>query len=244
MASHPGRRGKGRTDKPISKTFSPKRSHSHLPSPGLPGRLLPVVMERKPRAEPRRQTWRCTAQGRKAKSRTSGWQIAHSISARSARLTFSKTRPCSPRCFLAFKFSQRPSHPHAPGLNEILSSWAPLRTHILGAAEEVWPRCFLAALSGITSHSDTRAWTHLLCLPKLVLRFERRGKQNSKRSSNGMRRTCEQWVEGAQRILLTETTNPSERTPSCLLRQARQPGRRASAHNTSKGASSQVSETN
>ena len=51
------------------------------------------------------------------------------------------------------------------------------------------------------SHSDTRAWTDLLCLPKLILRRERGSTQNSKRSSNNTRRMCEQWLEGARGTL-------------------------------------------
>ena len=34
-------------------------------------------------------------------------------------------------------------HPDALHLNEVLSSWVPLRTHIPKAAEEAWARCLL-----------------------------------------------------------------------------------------------------
>ena len=92
-ASHPGRRGKGKLDKPFGKTFSSKRYHSHLlnttisppppssllsptpqtpPPSGLPPQSFPSpaahpVMEGRPQAGPRsldsRHTWRCTAPG-------------------------------------------------------------------------------------------------------------------------------------------------------------------------------------
>ena len=51
-------------------------------------------------------------------------------------------------------------------------------------------------LNKITSNKDTEAWTDFLCLPKPVLRRERRGRQNSKGSSNDMRRMCEQLLGG------------------------------------------------
>ena len=46
-----------------------------------------------------------------------------------------------------------------------------------------------AALSGVTPNNETQAWTDLLSLLKLVLRWERGGNQNSKRS-------LQRWLEG------------------------------------------------
>ena len=64
--------------------------------------------------------------------------------------------------------------------DKVHSSQVSLRTHIPKASEEAKARCLMAALS---SHNDTWAWTGLLCLPKLVLGWERSGKQTQRRQA-------------------------------------------------------------
>ena len=49
------------------------------------------------------------------------------------------------------------------------------------------------------TENDTPAWSDLLCLQELVLRRERGGKQNSKCSSNDLRRHCELKLEASCR---------------------------------------------
>ena len=67
--------------------------------------------------------------------------------------------------------SHSQSDPYIPThhLNEVLSPEVTLRTHNPKAAKEAWARCLLAVVSRVTSRNDTRAWTDLVCLPKLVL---------------------------------------------------------------------------
>ena len=94
----------------------------------------------------------------------------------------------------------------------------------------------------IFAHShDTRAWTDLLCLPKLVIRPERGGQPNSKRSSNDMRLVCEQWLEGARGTLWQEPRAPSNANPNPLTyskpprRRERCPWKRRARHDPGQG---------
>ena len=109
-----------------------------------------------------------------------------------SRLISTRTTPCCPRCCPSlnplFIHGMTPPSRHSKPARGLLHP--PLRTHIPKATEEAWARCLLAALSGVTSHSDTRASTDLTCLQKLVLHHERWIKPNSERSSNDMRRMC------------------------------------------------------
>ena len=45
------------------------------------------------------------------------------------------------------------------------------------------------------SYDDTRAWTDLVTLLKVLLRRDRRGKQHIKRSSNELGHQCRKWLE-------------------------------------------------
>ena len=89
---------------------------------------------------------------------------------RSFRPISTRIRPCFPRSPNSWNDFYTPD---TPNLDEVLSSQVPRRGQTPTAAQVAWARCFLAALSGVTSHDETRVWTDLLCLPKLVLRLRR-----------------------------------------------------------------------
>ena len=81
----------------------------------------------------------------------------------------SSNDPCTPTRQTSAKFSphgSRSGHEGCPRSVDPLSSGRLDRSHL----------------------QDTWAWTDLVSLPKLVLCWERGGRQNNKRSSNGMRR--------------------------------------------------------
>ena len=110
-------------------------------------------------------------------------QVLATLHARGRRLN-SKVRTCIPAHQTLRKFSLRESRS---------------KKHIPKAAQETWARCLFCRPDRPTCNNDTWAWTNFLCLPKLVLRRERGGKQNSNRSSNDVPRQCERWLEGAEK---------------------------------------------
>ena len=198
-ASHPGPRGQ-RQDRQTHRQ-NLQRSHSHLHTVSLPppctlrGPFLPSREPRLPLAFPPQVcpvTCWPSRHGKEGQSKTrkpglkmvlftSAWSLPELDHAAPDALLPSIIRVPVFRTALT---SRRSS------LNEVLSAWVPLGTHIPKVDAEAWIRCLLAALSGCTPHNNTRAWTDLLFLPKLVLRRERGG--------NDMRRMCELWLDGAR----------------------------------------------
>ena len=87
--------------------------------------------------------------------------------------------PCCPRWHPAFNpvshFIEQPPHPDTPNLEEVLSARVPTRGHPVRDDSQQRHPCLDRSL-----------------VPTEVLRQERGGAQNSKRSSNDMRRMCEQ----------------------------------------------------
>ena len=113
----------------------------------------------------------------------------------------SSPRPCS----------GRPISDDFPPLDKVLFSRIPLRSSVPLGARDLWSRCLNAALAGVITHRDTRAWLDLLILPSLVLPSPSRGgTKRTRRSTNETRRRCQDWLNGVR----LELWDPVKKTPS------------------------------
>ena len=70
------------------------------------------------------------------------------------------------------KLHECPPFPDRPDLDRVITTRVSLRSHIPEGAREAWAHCLLAALCGVVSHTDTRAWSDLLGFWRLVLRCD------------------------------------------------------------------------
>jgi hypothetical protein len=77
--------------------------------------------------------------------------------------------------------SGRPLVDGCPSIPHVCESKIPVKEHIPTGARLLWGQCMLTALAAVVQHNDTRAWTELVALPKMLLRRHGRGGKGNRR---------------------------------------------------------------
>ena len=121
------------------------------------------------------------------------------------RILSSRFRGRCPSCWPAYVASLPrpvtgwPLSEDMPPLDQVLSARVRLRSSVPRGARDLWGTCLNAALAGIISHRDSRAWMDFPLLHSLVLPSPARGGSiRTRRSTNETRRRCQDWLNGVR----------------------------------------------
>ena len=105
-------------------------------------------------------------------------------------------------------FGGRPVPTDWPSADSVASKRGPSKRHIPKGARKLWATCLLSALAAVAAYNDVRAWTDLLCLPKLVLAADSRGgRKHQLRIEANTKQKCQRWLEGDRNSLWQQYQN-------------------------------------
>ena len=125
-------------------------------------------------------------------------------------------------------FGGRPVPTDWPSADSVASKRGPSKRHIPKGARKLWATCLLSALAAVAAYNDVRAWTDLLCLPKLVLAADSRGgRKHQLRIEANTKQKCQRWLEGDRNSLWQQYQNQkiNRRDVSTDVTESRKHGR-------------------
>ena len=106
----------------------------------------------------------------------------------------------------------RPLPSGCPSLAAVCEQRVPLKFHVPKGARRLWGQCLLVAMAAVLRYNDERAWTELMGLPKLVLRFHvRGGKGHRTKVEAESKQRLRGWLDGQRGQLWNPDPNTGQR---------------------------------